>query len=302
MDRDTSEKEAYSLADTLVHEGISELDILGGEPMLVPYMKEFLVYATNAGLTVNISTNGGLPAMVHAIAKIPARRLNIGFSLHGLSDTHNAITKSNNFHSVLEGIRICLEERKNTVVKSVLTDTNRQEIRTLISYLAERGVKRYFLLHEDSIGKRNCTDVLSFPDFMKYFTTLKSELRHAIDIGFVAASGFYKYGMRGHSRCDAGTAKLAVLPDGSTFPCNLFSGFSEFCLGNILRDRIEDILEHPIMQPFRKSWGNTCESGNCTHWATCSGGCPAHSYAFYRNIGATDPRCCGVERRPKMVI
>ena len=52
-------------------------------------------------------------------------------------------------------------------------------------------------------------------------------------IGFVAASGFYKYGREACGRCDAGIEKIAVMPDGSVFPCNLFAGFKEFRLGNI---------------------------------------------------------------------
>jgi uncharacterized protein len=293
------ENEAYSLAETLLREGIMELDILGGEPMLIPYMKHFLTYATNAGLTVNISTNGSLPGMVHALAKIPTRLLTIGFSLHGFSDTHNAITRSDNFKSVLEGIRRSLGEGKHTIIKSVLKTANRREIRGLIHYLRERGVKTYFLLHEDILGRKNQTESLSFPDFMTYFSALRSELHDVIDIGFVAASGFFKYGMLVHGRCDAGTGKLAVLPDGSTFPCNLLFGFREFCLGNILRDNIETILKHPVLQKFRTLPGNICKSSNCIYSANCSGGCPAHSYAFYRDIGIRDPRCRNDKRDPK---
>jgi radical SAM protein with 4Fe4S-binding SPASM domain len=286
-----SEKAACALLDTLMRTGISELDILGGEPMLVPYIKDFVRYVTGAGITVNISTNGSLPEIVHTVAKIPTSLLNIGFSLHGFSDTHNAITMSDNFNSVLEGIRKTIEEGKNPVVKSVLTRTNRGEIHALIHYLGELGVKRYFLLHEDIIGRKLHAGCLSFPDFMRYFSTLKSSLSDIPDIGFVAASGFYKCGSPAYRRCDAGTTKLAVLPDSSTFPCNLLLGFKEFCLGNILRDEFETILNHPILQRFRQFNGNVCSYIHCTRYESCGGGCPAHSYYFYRNLGTPDPRC-----------
>jgi radical SAM protein with 4Fe4S-binding SPASM domain len=257
----------------------------------MPYMINFLVYATSAGLTVNISTNGSLPDTVHAIAKIPTHLLNIGFSLHGFADTHNATTGSNTFDAILRGISKSLEEGKNTIVKSVLTVRNKQEIRNLIHYLGERGIKKYFLLHEDIIGKRTPGEILSFPDFMRYYSALKSELHGEIDIGFVAASGFFQRGILAHSRCQAGAAKLAVLPDGSTFPCNLFFGFSEFNLGNILQDKIDVMLEHPVMHQFRTCSDTMCQSDHCSCFQDCSGGCPAHSYAFYRNMTTPDPRC-----------
>jgi len=291
MRQDMSEREAFALLETLMRLGIMELDILGGEPMLVPYMKDFVKYVTGARITVNISTNGSLPEMVHILAKIPARFLNIGFSLHGFSDTHNAITMSDNFSFVLEGIRRVMEEGKTPIVKSVLTRTNKSEIHALLHYLGERGVKRYFLLHEDSIGWEYHAGCLSFPDFMSYFSALKSDVRDIPDIGFVAASGFHKCGRTAYGRCDAGCTKLAVLPDGSTFPCNLLAGFKEFRLGNILRDEFETIRNHPILQRFRQCKGNVCKAIQCTYFQSCSGGCPAHSYFFYRNLDAPDPRC-----------
>jgi len=64
-----SEREAFALLETLMRLGIMELDILGGEPMLVPYMKDFVKYVTGARITVNISTNGSLPEMVHILAR-----------------------------------------------------------------------------------------------------------------------------------------------------------------------------------------------------------------------------------------
>jgi radical SAM protein with 4Fe4S-binding SPASM domain len=289
--QEASEEEAYALANILLQKGIMELDVLGGEPMLVPWMEDFLRYATSACITVHISTNGSLPEIVNSLAKIPTQLLHIGFSLHGFSETHNAVTRSDNFHSVIEGIRRTIGEGKNPIIKSVLTSENRGEICNLILYLVELGVKRYFLLHEDMIGRGDLTGSLSFPDFMRYFSRCRSALEETIDIGFVAASGFSRYGPNANRKCDAGQTKLAILPDGSTFPCNLFLGFREWCLGNFLRDSPESILSHPILERFRTFTGNACRFSDCDHYATCSGGCPAHSYSFDRDIDAPDPRC-----------
>lgn len=55
-----------------------------------------------------------------------------------------------------------------------------------------------------------------------------------LDIGFVAASGFYSHGPQPKGRCDAGVKKIAIMPDGSVFPCNLFAGFEEFRLSNFV--------------------------------------------------------------------
>lgn len=286
-----SRREAFFLADRLMHTGIMELDILGGEPLLIPYMRNFLEYVTGAGFTVHISTNGSLPDLVHTIAKIPTRLLHIGFSLHGFADIHNVLTGSANFNMVIKCIRETIFEGGTPIVKSVLTPMNRGEIADLVHYLAELGVKRYFLLHEDIIGRGEYTEYFSFPEFMKYFSVLRSQFQGILDIGFVAASGFYKYGPHACRRCDAGITKLAVLPDGSTFPCNLLLGYNEFHLGNIMRDSLDSILSHPVLERFRISNSTVCTFSRCAHYTTCSGGCPAHSYSFYRHMEARDPRC-----------
>jgi uncharacterized protein len=284
------EKDAFALSDILKESGCPEIDILGGEPMLVPWMKEFIEHATASEMTVNISTNGSLPHIVKKLSKINTGLLNIGFSLHGFSETHKFLTGSDNFSHAIRGIQIMVANNKNPIVKSTLTRGNMDEIGDLVKYLGELGVQRYYLLHEDIIGRPDLSSCVSYPEFQKRYTELSNSL-NACDIGFVAASGFYKHGTGAVARCDAGLTKIAVMPDGSAFPCNLFAGFKEFRLGNIFQDGIEKIWNNPILAQLRNSQGNRCRQIDCNHYLHCSGGCPAHSYFFYGSIDMPDPRC-----------
>lgn len=286
-----SEKDAFSLVDRLMGANIMELDILGGEPTLLPWLEHFLRYCCSAGMTVNISTNGTRSEAISAIAAIPCESLNIGFSLHGFSNSHRALTGSTFFDSVIEGIASVLRGGKSPIVKSVLTSANREDISRLVTYIAERGVKRYYLLHEDTIGREHPEDALSFPQFWRVYEQLRAESKDFLEIGYVAASGFVQSGESEKKRCKAGSEKLAVLPDGSVFPCNLLIRFEEFCLGNILQSSIDDILRHPVLEHFKRFSGKPCRFSACRHFDTCTGGCPAHSYYYYRNITRPDPRC-----------
>jgi radical SAM protein with 4Fe4S-binding SPASM domain len=192
-----------------------------------------------------------------------------------------------------------LGEGKNPIVKSVLMRENMRDIHGLIQFLGEMGVTRYFLLHEDVIGGSRLPRSLPFPDFMEYVSALRSEMIDIMDIGFVAASGFFKYGAEAQGRCDAGTKKLAILPDGSTFPCNLMLGFEEFLIGNVMKDSIDTMLGHPVIKALRGYSGNSCESLTCRYYRSCSGGCPAHSLLFSRDFRAIDPRCSHMHREGK---
>ena len=150
-----SEKDAYALIDMLVKIGIREIDILGGEPMLLAWMKDFVEYVTGLDITLNISTNGSLPEVASDFAEINSSLLNIGFSVHGFSKIHYASTAADNFSKAITGIKRLIDRGKNPIVKSVLTQQNKNEIHDLILYLKELGVKRYYLLHEDIIGRSN---------------------------------------------------------------------------------------------------------------------------------------------------
>jgi radical SAM protein with 4Fe4S-binding SPASM domain len=288
---DMNKHEAFLLVDLAVKYGISEIDILGGEPLLVPWIKDFILHATGSKLAVNISTNGSLPDSVNSLAETGSGSLNIGFSILGFSETHNTLTGSDNFSKAIEGIKRLVSEGREPVVKSVLMRENKGEIFDLVEYLAELGVKRYFLLHEDMIGRQGY-HVLSFPDFYDFYSELKKKMYGKPDIGFVAASGFYRHGAYSKFRCNAGITKIAVMPDGSAFPCNLFAGSGKFLLGNIFMDGIEKIWHNRLLEYFRDyKKENLCVRKDCAHYTTCTGGCPAHSHYFYGTMDAVDPRC-----------
>jgi radical SAM protein with 4Fe4S-binding SPASM domain len=287
---DMPEEDAYRLSSMLRENGCPEIDILGGEPMLVPWMSDFVNHVTGSGFLVNISTNGSLPHVVDRLSKNNTGLLNIGFSLHGFSEVHHSLTAADNFSLAVTGIQKMIEKGKNPIVKSTLTRVNANDIRPLVKYLRDLGVKRYYLLYEDSIGRTDLSSCLSYPEFMRFYTDMQNDMK-PFPIGFVTASGFYKYGGKACGRCAAGIEKIAVMPDGSVFPCNLFAGFKEFRLGNIFLDGVEKIWNSPILNQFRTPHKNACRRDDCRHYANCGGGCPAHSYFFYGAIVAADPRC-----------
>ncbi|MBI4688273.1 MAG: radical SAM protein [Nitrospirae bacterium] len=280
-------KKALLLIDILHKTGVSEINLLGGEPTLMPWIDAFIKESADCGIALNLSTNGSAPDVIRRLAGIPTNLLNIGFSLEGAKETHNKLTCSDNFSKLLSGLQYLISEGKEPVVKTVLTRENSSEIDDLLHYLIELGTKRYYILHEDIMG----TDVasgISFPAFYDFYLSLKTMAKESMDVGFVAASGFYK---GGDLRCDAGINKVAIMPDGAVLPCSLFAGFREFCLGNIFKDTIEQIEEQIEIFSMKCNGKNRCRNLACGHYSTCNGGCPAHSYYFYGSFEMIDPRC-----------
>ncbi len=283
-------KKAFMLIDILLRSNVSEIDVLGGEPTLVPWIEEFIKEAIDCSIALNLSTNGSAPESIKKLSDIQSDLLNIGFSLEGLIETHNKLTCSDNFSKLLSGLQYMIEEGKNPIVKTVLTRENSMQINDLLCCLIDLGVKRYYLLHEDIMGRDSLSGI-SFPEFYEFYLGLKTKAKDSTEVGFVAASGFYK---GGDFRCDAGINKLTIMPDGAVFPCNLFAGFREFCLGNIFEDEIEKIQEQIEIFSMKCNGENRCKSLDCRHHHVCNGGCPAHSYYFYGSFEMVDPRCASI--------
>ena len=105
------------------------------------------------------------------------------------------------------------------------------------------------------------------------------------------ASCFEKASLPAGARCAGGAKKLAVMPDGSAYPCNLLAHFPEFRLGNILRADLSTILSHPALEILRKCAGNTCGDMSCVNCTACTGGCPAHNLMHRGDINGQDIRC-----------
>lgn len=257
--------------------GIKEIDMLGGEPTLhpsFPYIIE-LIYKNKFKTT--ISSNGSNINMLEELSrKHNGDQIKIGISIN--SDSihgelyeyiikHKPIIKS-----------VCLKER--TIPEAVR------------DFLGFSGIG-YYLLFMDTLYENDLEKSLPFYEFYKKIDQLK-EIYNNVDGVF--CSGFVpdieNYPVLEYVRCPAGTTKLAVLPDGSIYPCYLFFRNEGLRLGNIFVDDFDRIWKNPILDFFRRFEKNTCINSGCELFSLCHGGCPAVSLSIYGDINAPDPRCC----------
>jgi uncharacterized protein len=77
----------------------------------------------------------------------------------------------------------------------------------------------------------------------------------------------------------AGTCSqfIGFEPDGSVWPCCEMTLEPRFCLGNVLEDPLDAILEGPVARTFRSERDRGHEAcGDCEWWDFCHGGCTYH--------------------------
>ncbi|MDH4164688.1 MAG: SPASM domain-containing protein [Nitrospirota bacterium] len=270
--RDMSFEAFKALADRMKQLGIRTLDILGGEPTLHQDLMRMLGYGLEQGLAMNISSNGSdISFLSDIMVKYP--RVAVGVSVN---DRKNA-ERMNRF------IR-----NTRPVVKTVLGNLLDRE---LIETLLACKPREFYLIYQDAMERKQLGQTVPFDAFLR---TVRSRFDPG-QVGMVYCSGFLpdheQYPELIRARCPAGTTKLAVLPDGSVYPCNLLFGREEYRLGNFLTDPFEEIWQHPLLTWFRAFMGNKCPRTDCELFRSCHGGCPAHSIAHYGKRSAPEPRC-----------
>ncbi len=291
--KDLTPEHALHLLDLMLNLGILDLDIMGGEPFLLPWMPSFLHAAIKEEIMVNVSTNGSFPEVMKEFGGLRPEKLNIGISLEGSSaQIHNGLTNAANFENALSSISSLVSMGLNPIVKTVVTVTTMPDIQSIVHLLKKLGVTRYYLIHMDLLSKASSSQqsAISYPKFLSFFHAIRTTNR-AIEINKVNASCFEKQTLPTGMRCAGGVRKLSVMPDGAVYPCNLFQHAPEFNLGNIFTDTFSEIWSSPRLDYFRTFEENSCKMNTCLNYVSCTGGCPAHSYYHGKELQGTDIRC-----------
>lgn len=290
---DMPRDKASRLLDVMESHNIRELDIMGGEPFMLSWMPDFIREALGRNCVVNISTNGSLTDRIKKLEGINSNLLTIGISLEGSSQTgHDRLTGSHNFSAAIESLQWLITAGLNPLVKTVVTTDTAGDIQPIIDVVRRHGVRRYFLIHVDHFSHNVSLrgKMIGYQEFLR-LTDKAISANLDMEVARVTASCFNGKAAELKIRCTGGTKKIAVMPDGSVFPCNLFQAFPEFRLGNIFSDTVPDIMSHHQLKIFRTRGNNLCPVSDCGHRINCTGGCPAHGYYHSGNPDAPDMRC-----------
>lgn len=268
---DMESSDLQRLINILGDIGVRKIDIIGGEPLMYSHILDFVDIATKSHFSINISTNGTCVEQMLTIMKhYPEVQLGISINNHKQLGLLKDILKSH-----------------RPIVKSIF---RKEPMWEFIQEIILSGVKKYYLIYPDMITEMESIKIgfYEFYEKTEYLCNTFS-IERVYCSGFIPDVSHYPY--LKDVRCPAGTTKLGIMPDGSVYPCNLFFGIEDFCLGNILSDNFEKIWESTQLKFFRTYTGNICPVENCKIKPLCHGGCPYHSLIHYGELGMPDPRC-----------
>lgn len=190
-----------------------------GEPLMHPDINYFIDYATNAGLMVNITTNGYL--------------------INNIKDNHNIHRLNISLHSYHEKYNIHLEDYLNNIFNVVdsIRDKAYVSLRLWVKDNHTSSIIAY-------LNNRYHTDISSVLNNQKIKITnnLLIDTFHC----------FIWPDLNNSYYCDKGTCRglidhIGILSDGTIVPCCLDTT-GVLNLGNIYQDNIPDIYKKPFVK------------------------------------------------------
>ncbi|MFC5253435.1 radical SAM protein [Streptomyces nigrescens] len=148
---------------------LEAVTLLGGEPLLYPYIDDVCSHAKHLGLRVEICTNGhrGYHSALEAIAP-QLDKLRI--SLDGLKPSHDAIRKRGSFDGAMEMIDLAVTLEIATGATMTVTEHNLNDVVPLARLLQDHGVTELKLHALRLVGNAAANPSLEVSDPARYRT------------------------------------------------------------------------------------------------------------------------------------
>ncbi|MFQ5561086.1 MAG: radical SAM protein [Nitrospinota bacterium] len=215
-----------------VKEGFNEVEISGGEPLLLEYVPRLLSDVDTGDTTVRLVTNG-LLLKDSFIEKLMEKNIVVQVSIDGFEGSHDFIRGAPGaYKKTMRVIEKLLEKKIPVVVHSVIQKSNVHEIFELFRLFYEKKLQNYSLalvermknIHSEDLDEqglhvvnREFDKIAAFlktegkeKNALRYEKLKKVYLKRSEGAGFVTVKG---------GGCNVPYRSVIVNPDGSVVPC-----------------------------------------------------------------------------------
>lgn len=277
------------------------ISILGGEPLLLPYFKDLLVFMSKKDVVFNITTNAWLldGEIISLIKKY--KNINLSISLQSVDDYHTLSTKLD-YERVLNNIR---ETKSNCRINTVYVRQTFKQLEELIDFVHNERIESFTLVLYNNINLSAKEQIENHKNFLKAKQHLINYIRNKKYNIIFRAEGCLQYLFEQEvkiipettiekifTKCEAGNLKLEILPNGDTIGCTALNN-NIFKSGNIFKTKLGDIWnDDEKLNLLRGSICKDEECRGCRYFSFCNGGCPAQRFLIDNNFEKVrDKRC-----------
>ena len=294
-------KEAKSLLAECWYNGITMLNLSGGEPFLRDDIFEILDYAEKFEDIV-ITTNGTLLNEEKCKKLSTYKNIKLSISLDGLEETHDKFRrKKGAFKKVIDILPVLNKNNIKYAIKYTLSKETAKDAIELLNLVAKMGAKEFNVRRVIVAGNANKDMVLSNDEYKNIIRELIRNCRKlnvkfrtgdpllipifselwGIDIKNDDLSKIY-------AGCQAGDEIIYIDYKGNVGACSYIPKFAD----NIKDKPLDEILKNNKLFIDLREYKNKLEGkcNKCTYKMIC-GGCRASALALKKSLFAEDPLC-----------
>ncbi len=309
-ENELSIQECLPTADELVSLGCRHVTLIGGEVLLVPGWSLLARRLAEAGLVVNIITNGSLMDDRCVAAIRTAGLSNVCVSIDGLQEAHDRIRRApGSFVRACRALSRLRDEGISTGVVTTLLANNVDDLEELHNVLLELGVEVWQLQIGTPMGSlSDCRDLLLRHDQVPRITGFIRQRRDARrlwilagdDIGYFDANEPYLRNLPGvlgsWSGCAAGLRAVGIDSVGNVKGCESLYD-PRFIEGNVRTESLATIWTKEGNFGYNRKFDESMLTGKCAgcdRGARCRGGCRGSCYftaeGMYENPYCSYPK------------
>ena len=294
-------KEAKSLLAECWYNGITMLNLSGGEPFLRDDIFEILDYAEKFEDIV-ITTNGTLLNEEKCKKLSTYKNIKLSISLDGLEETHDKFRrKKGAFKKVIDILPVLNKNNIKYAIKYTLSKETAKDAIELLNLVAKMGANEFNVRRVIVAGNANKDMVLSNEEYKNIIRELIKNCRKlnvkfrtgdpllipifseiwGIDIKNDDLSKIY-------AGCQAGDEIIYIDYKGNVGACSYIPKFAD----NIKDKPLDEILKNNKLFIDLREYKHKLEGkcNKCTYKMIC-GGCRASALALKKSLFAEDPLC-----------
>lgn len=297
-------KRCYEIMDS----GKKGVSFLGGEPFCGDHFIELLIYASDLGFNVGLSTNATL--IDENFAKLAGERnFNVQISLDGIDKkTHESVRGIGTWNKAITAIKLLKKYHVDVQTNFVYHKGNIDEIESYFEFAKEHGIKKARLTSlmnmGRAVGELQRVPIDEFANKMIELVKRRTDLiEYVNETSFMGLILGAKFSQKMIS-CGAGVIAFTINPDGNVYPClNLYD--KKFEMFNILDDSYKEQFENSLVRKKFKElrvWNLNTKCKTCTYKLFCGGRCRGETYQETKDINKAYPYCEEWKRAMELVL
>ncbi len=267
--------------------GLSGVKLLGGEPLMLPYIWEFIDFLVSEKLRIMIETNGTLVDDDIA-ARLAGCDPFVSISLDGSDDETHALLRGNpeSFHQAVSGIRALVARDIRPQVICCLHSGNRHDLADTVELARKLGASSIKINYISDMGRAHgmAEERLSVKEFIDIYNSFGGKSFDDFRILFDIPPAFQSVS----TLAEKGSGKtcgirniIGVLSNGDISICGIGNIEKELLLGNVRTHSLESVWKFDgtirmIREDLPGKLGGVC--GRCMFRKSCMGRCIANTY------------------------